>query len=103
MNQVNANNSTRRARSANNRSNKRQRARYRYSQEHTGSTGNTYWRTPLGLGSPQRPTPQRPTPNVLHRYWETQENNSVVRDLSFNAGMFHFGLCIAPDSSSAVA
>jgi hypothetical protein len=99
MNQANASNSRRRRRTAEQESINRQRLRYIYSQEH----GSTYRRmTPLGF-SPQAPTPQRPTPNVLHRYWETQENNSVVRDLSFNAGMFHFGLCIAPDSSSAVA
>jgi hypothetical protein len=99
MNQANASNSSRRARSADYLSNNRQKRRLRYSQEHDTVYNR---RTPLGF-SPQAPTPQRPTPNVLHRYWETQENNSVVRDLSFNAGMFHFGLCIAPDSSSAVA
>ena len=93
MNQANASNSRRRRRTAEDTTNRRRNARLRYSQEHDTVYNR---RTPLGF-SPQAPTPQRPTPNVLRRFWETQENNNVARDLSFNAGMFsilfYFGSC----------
>ena len=105
MNQVNANNSTRRARSAKNRSNKRQRARYRYSQEHTGSTGNTYWRTPFALAHPKDPHPKDPHPMFFtgigkHRRTTVLLEIWVLMQVCF---LYCFILVLAPDSSSAVA